>query len=57
MFKETGLVGKAFPTFTALIRPFSSVNSLMQIEAGSVAKTFPTLNTLKWFFTSVNSLM
>lgn len=35
---EAGALVKEFPTFTALVRPFTSVKSPMAIEAGALAK-------------------
>ena len=57
MIIETRDSSKSFPTFVALIRVFSSVNSLMCKENGFAGKEFSTLFALIRFFSSVNSLM
>ena len=48
---------RRFPTFTALVRPFSAVTSLMTKKAQTANKTFSTVTALIRPFFSVNSLM
>lgn len=57
MFHEVGASAEGFPTFTAPIRPFTSVNYLMLDETGNVAKEFPTFIAFIRSFSSVNSPM
>ena len=46
MLNEIGASAKEFPTFTAYMRAFTSVNSLMFNETGVLAKEFPTFTAL-----------
>ena len=57
MFTEAGALAKELPTFITLIRPFSSVNSLVPNKCGFVAKSFPTFPALIRPFSSVYSLV
>ena len=57
MSKEWRTLGKRFPTFAALIRPFSSVNSPVFNEGGIISKGFPIISALIRPWTSVKSLM
>lgn len=58
MFHKIGIVFEEFPTFAALIRPYSTtVNSLMTNECGVVPKAFPAFTALKRHFSSVDSLV
>ena len=49
LFNEAGVVPKDFPTFSALIRLFSSVDSMMNNEGGAAHKEFPTFATFMFF--------
>ena len=55
MFTKAGALAKELPTFTTLIRLFSSVNSLVPNKCGFVAKSFPTFPALIRPFSSVDS--
>ena len=57
MCDEVRALAKRFLTFTAFIRPFSSMHSPMSSEVGHVSKGFLTLIALVRPFSSVNSLM
>ena len=57
MFTKAGALAKELPTFTTLIRLFSSVNSLVPNKCGFVAKSFPTFPALIRPFSSVDSLV
>ena len=57
MSDECGAVHESFPTFAVLIRPFSSVKSLMSHQSVVVSKAFPTLSALIRAFSLVNSLI
>lgn len=50
-------MAKAFPTFSALIRFRSSMNSLVNNEIRAMAEKFPTLTTLIRSFSSVDFLV
>lgn len=43
MFTKAGALTKEFPTFTALIRPLTRVNSLVSNKRGFVAEGLATL--------------
>ena len=43
VFYKVRALAKGFPTFSTLIQPFSSVNSLMDNESGFFTKGFLTL--------------
>lgn len=55
MFTKAGALTKEFPTFTTLIRLFSSVNSQVPNKCGFVAKSLPTFPALIRPFSSVDS--
>ena len=57
VFKKFIFVDKDFPTVTALIRPFSSVNFPMVNKTGALSKELPTVTAQIRFFSSVNSPM
>lgn len=50
MGNEVGTLTEAFPTFTALVRLLSCVDSLLLNEVRTLAKAFPTLLALRCFF-------
>ena len=56
VLNDSGVLTKMFPIFNALIRPFPTVNSLVQNES-SLAKSLPTLTALISLCSSVNSLV
>jgi hypothetical protein len=51
------MISKEFPTFTAFIRSFSSVNTLVLKECGTFTKGLATFTALIRPFSSVNSSM
>ena len=54
VIREGRPISKRFPAFRALIRPFSSVNSLMCKATGFIGKKFSTLAAFIRLFSSVN---
>ncbi|VCW70641.1 unnamed protein product [Gulo gulo] len=57
MYFEAIPSDKGLATFTALIRPFCCVNSLVSTENRTSGKTFPTITAFRQSFRCVSSLM
>ena len=55
MLNKLTFVDEDFPTFTAIERLFSCVNSPMMRETPPESKEFPAIITLIWLFSGVNS--
>ena len=53
VFNKVRVITEGFSTFTALIRPSSSVNLLVLNEGIALPEGFPTFQALQYEFTGV----